>query len=289
MKFTFGILLGLLIATICYWVLSLGSESVASPTSAPVKEEGAAVVNEAPVIDRAHAKSTSGSITVASPGRSTLRWKDDLEILSAIQADFNSSFAEGVAQREANMALRKSGDEYLRDAIARSSITAPGLQLREEDFTGITQYQKSELAKLLQDLVYKQKAKEGKISKDFTDEEVAALRETVLAKAIYYPPEFVLDAQGLLQKLDNQDFAYQIRELRVRIYNQAAPHLANLYSTTCFALGAVMRTGVDQTTLGDFEGNAALVTPMVREYQLLLEALSREFVLGCAEIGSRYD
>jgi len=161
--------------------------------------------------------------------------------------------------------------------------------LREEDFPGITQYQKSELAKLLNDLVYKQKAKDGKISKDFTEEEVAALKETVLANAIYYPPEYVLDAQGLLQNLDNPDFAYQIRELRVRIYNQAAPHLANLYSTTCCAIGAVMNAGVDPTTLGDFEGNAALVTPMVREYQLQLEALSREFILGCAEIGSRFD
>lgn len=258
----------------------------------PAEETGVvSVVNEhsPPTMHRDTVKPSAESTTFAQPSDATLHWRDDPERLAAIQKDFLSTFQDKVAETVADAESNKFGDKAIQNAIAGNRLTAPGLQLREEDFLSLTQDQKSELAKVLNDLTYKQKAKDGWISKDFTEAEVAALKETVLAKAIYYPPEYVLDAQGLLQKLDNPAFADQIRALRARIYQQAAPHFADLYNTTRFAIGAIMRNGVDPTTLGDFEGNAALVTPMVREYQLQLEALSREFILGCAEIGSRFD
>jgi hypothetical protein len=112
----------------------------------------------------------------------------------------------------------------------------------------------------------------------------------VLAKAIYYPPELVLEAQGLQEKLSHAEFAQQVRALRVQICCQAAPHLESLFDTVRFANAAIMRAGVHPFALGDdYDANAALVTRLVEEQQLRLAALSRDFVLGCEEIGRRYN
>lgn len=210
-------------------------------------------------------------------------------MLAAIKDDFARTFEALIAEAEADAEAKQFGDRSIRNAIKASGATTPGLQFREEDLSSLTEDQKNNLYKLLYGIADEYKVNGTRIPEDLTPEGRSDYLDALSGRAIYVPPELVLDALGLREKLGNPDFTTQVRALRVQIYNQAASHYADLYNTTRYALGAIMRQGVDPTTLGDFEGNAALVTPLVREYQLRLEQLSGAFVLGCEEIGRRFE
>jgi len=292
MKYTVPILLLCLATAGIYLVMKPDSDLAASQVGTKVEKIDkveARASDTQPVIVRVPLKSSPGNATVAAPSEATLRWRQDPELLAAIQADFVSTFEAKVLETQADAEARGLGDRAIRDAIASSGATVPGLQFRESDFASLPHDQKHNLAKLIDSVAYEYKEHGSEMPAGLTAEETEVFTDSLTRRSIYLPPEVVLDSLGLREQLANPDFVIQVRALRVRIYNQAALHLADLYNTTRYAIGAVMRQGVDVRTLGDFEGNAALVTPLVREHQLLLEALSREFVFGCDEIGRRFN
>jgi hypothetical protein len=260
-----------------------------SPAATQVEDAAPQASIPLPPIQRASPQAPPTARTVAVASEATLRWRQDPELLATIKADFDRTFETLVAETEADAEAKRHGNRSIQNAIAACDETTPGLQFRVEDFSTLTENQKNNLYKLLYAVANEYSVAGSRMPADLSPEGASEYLEDVSRRAPYLPPELVLDSLGLREKLDHQDFAIQVRALRVQIYNQAASHYSDLYNTTRFALGAVMRQGVDPTTLGDWEGNAALVTPLVREHQLRLEQLSRAFVLGCEEIGRRFD
>ncbi len=158
------------------------------------------------------------------------------------------------------------GTEVLRVALARSEPEDPRFALREEDFAELDESERFALGNVLVDRYA------------VTDEARRRLVQEGPADRL-----LGLDPEELLAALDptgdttfSDAVLLRLRDERVRLLREAAPHFLARREMRRWALEAAMLVGLEPGEF-DLDADAAYVAPGIVEHRRALEELGREY------------
>lgn len=209
-------------------------------------------------------------------------WWEDPEQVEAITASFNQNFNGWVTFSTADCERKQSGTKLLTEAIWNCGGTTPGLQVRLEDFAGLREDQKLQVAYLLQKVARYGKKYGSKLPDDLPVETTLQVHQEVFTKSLAWPPEIVMNVFGV-KDMTPEDVA-SLRATRVEFLNRIAPELAQLDYLTRFSLKAAMANDISPE---DFNTkiHSVIIAPIISEYQISFQATCEEFFNKCQRIG----